>query len=616
MADVTGTQDSDILDAADGVTEGNDFILGLGGDDTIFGLGGDDSILGGAGADSIDGGDGIDLVSYIDSTSSVAVSLISGGVGGTANGDILVGIETIFGSNFDDLLGGDGNANTLVGFVGRDFLRGFGGNDFLSGNEGDDVIEGGDGFDSLRGGPDADRIDGGAASDDLLGEEGDDILTGGGGFDFLIGGEGSDNIDGGEGEDRAGYLLSGASIAVNLATGTVSGGDAQGDTLTGVEDVEGSQFSDRIAGDANANILFGRFGEDTLNGGGGADTLLGDSDDDVLTGGAGADRLDGGAGVDRASYAGSSAAVTVNLALGTGLGGQAAGDRLISIEELTGSSFDDVLTGSGGNDTLRGGSGNDLLFGNGGADVLNGGAGIDRVEYSSVSAGVTINLALGTASGDDANGDILAGIENVTGSIFNDVLTGNSGANFLGGLLGNDSLLGSGGIDRLQGGDGNDALNGGAGADALNGGTGIDRALYSGSNAAVTVNLALGTGSGGHAQGDTLAGIENVNGSSFNDVLAGNGAANALAGLAGNDILNGGFGADRFRYPAALFGKDTIQGFQNGIDKIDLRGSGLTFASFTETQVGADTVLTLTAAHTITLKAINAALIDAGDFLA
>src|SRR5215475_3181994 len=103
MAIVRGTDAGEIIDMMDGVTNGADTIYGFGGDDAIFGLGGDDSLIGGVGADSLNGGDGNDTAFYWDSTAAVLVSLGSGGaagtgLGGTAQGDRLVGIENLSGS--------------------------------------------------------------------------------------------------------------------------------------------------------------------------------------------------------------------------------------------------------------------------------------------------------------------------------------------------------------------------------------------------------------------------------------------------------------------------------------------------------------------------------------
>ncbi|MGO6689611.1 RTX toxin, partial [Rhizobium leguminosarum] len=123
---------------------------------------------------------------------------------------------------------------------------------------------------------------------------------------------------------------------------------------------------------------------------GGNETFKGLGGSDVLKGGAGADVLDGGTGNDTASYAGSTA-VNVNLATGAATGGHATGDKFVSIENLTGSSYNDVLTGNSGSnvldggagaDKLNGGLGNDKLFGKAGADILTGGGGGDTFVFN------------------------------------------------------------------------------------------------------------------------------------------------------------------------------------------------------------------------------------------
>jgi Ca2+-binding RTX toxin-like protein len=140
-------------------------------------------------------------------------------------------------------------------------------------------------------------------------------------------------------------------VTVNLATGTGSGGDAQGDTLIGIENLTGSnQGSDSLVGNVGAN---------TLSGWGGGD---------VLRGGAGADRLDGGGGSDTASYYTGTTAVTVNLTAGTGSGGDAQGDVLVSIENVTGSTSADQITGNAVANAMNGWAGQDVLRGGGGAD--------------------------------------------------------------------------------------------------------------------------------------------------------------------------------------------------------------------------------------------------------
>src|SRR5207344_2206657 len=188
--------------------------------------------------------------------------------------------------------------------------------------------------------------------------------------------------------------------------------------------------------------LFSETNMANITGTNASEPLNGTASDDVIAGLGGADSLDGGGGIDTASYAASLSGVNVSLALGTGLGGDAEGDTLVNFENLKGSAFDDTLEGNGGNNTLTGGAGN------------------DTVSYANASAGVTVSLAIQdgvTAQNSIGAGtDILSGFENVTGSDFNDTLTGDGLANILTGNDGNDTLNGAAGADTMLGGLGND----------------------------------------------------------------------------------------------------------------------------------------------------------------
>ena len=431
------------------------------------------------------------------------------------------------------------------------------------------TVTGGNGNDSLVGTGSADKIYGYDGDDQLFGGAGNDSLYGGNDDDTLQGGAGRDSLDGGSGIDTADYSTSGAGVSVNLGTGAASGGDAAGDRFKSIENLIGSDYADTLTGTSGSNTLAGGAGNDQLYGGSGSDVLYGGDGDDTLNGGADADTLDGGAGNDLLDYAASSAAVQVNLANGTAAGGDAAGDSFTNIEGLIGSAYNDVLTGNSGANTIYGGGGNDTISGGAGADYLDGGGSSgDLVDYSASSAGVSVNLAIGVASGGDAAGDTLVGFNNITGSNLNDTLVGNANANQLYGGDGNDSLDGGAGNDLLYGGAGNDTLKGGAGADRLEGGAGIDLADYSGSSSGVNVTV-NGTGSGGDAAGDTLTGIENLQGSSYNDTLTGDDGNNYLYGGAGNDALYGGIGDDTL---AGGAGADTLNGGE-GMDFVDYSAS-------------------------------------------
>jgi Ca2+-binding RTX toxin-like protein len=174
MTNQTGTSGNDTLKGGGG----DDLISGMAGNDKLYGGDGSDFLEGGAGADMLNGGSGIDVASYLNSSSGVAVSLLSGtGSAGDAEGDQLVGIEGVYGSRYDDKLWGDDNGNALWGDGGNDTLKGYGGNDSLFGHGDDDTLFGMDGNDVLRGGEGDDTINGGMGQDGLFGEAGADMFV-------------------------------------------------------------------------------------------------------------------------------------------------------------------------------------------------------------------------------------------------------------------------------------------------------------------------------------------------------------------------------------------------------------------------------------------------------
>lgn len=498
---VSGTELDDVLTG----DAGDNRLDGLGGNDRLSGLAGADILVGGAGADILDGGDGVsDLASYYRSAAGVTVNLASHtAAGGEAQGDTLTGIEDLEGSGFNDTLTGDAGSNWLYGLASKDTLRGGDGNDLLNGGAGADILDGGNGSnaasyaDSVRnvaidlvlgrgtygdadgdtltrianvvGSDFNDEINGNDANNNLYGGAGNDVLAGRAGDDFLEGGAGADRLYGGTGFNMASYQSSAAAVSVNLATHAATGGDAQGDQLSQITDLEGSDFNDTLTGDSTGNWLYGNGGADRLSGGDGGD---------VLIGGAGADWLDGGSGFDSASYEASLKGVYVNLSSGSGAYGDATGDRLTSISDVFGSDFADTVRGEGGENWLYGGAGADILMGEGGDDRLTGGAGADTLygggggdfdvaSYAGSAAAVTVNLATGAAAGGDAQGDRLYQIPHLIGSDFADTLTGAGGRNELYGGEGRDWLIGGAGDDVLQGGAGGDALVGGAGSDVF-----------------------------------------------------------------------------------------------------------------------------------------------------
>jgi len=171
--------------------------------------------------------------------------------------------------------------------------------------------------------------------------------------------------------------------------------------------------------------------------------------DDILDGGPGGDQLNGGPGFNYASYQDATAAVTANLAAPGGNTGDAAGDTYAQIQGLIGSDFADTLIGDTNVNTLRGGKGGDVLVG-GGAPV----GSFDTVDYSDVTAGVTVNLLDPTKNADAGKDDYAKGdtypagdIAGLIGSNFSDTLVGNNLGDTIDGGKGNDTLTGGTGFD-------------------------------------------------------------------------------------------------------------------------------------------------------------------------
>ena len=338
---------------------------------TISGTSGEDRLRALAGAELPDGGTGRDLVTYMDSTAAVAVKLATGlGYGGYAEGDWLISIENLTGSIFNDRLSGDDRSNVLKGGAGDDALGGNGGNDRLLGGDGNDHLTGGSGADTLIGGDGDDWIHyydspaavtvslqthkgsgghaegdsinsvenihgsrhddvltGNAADNLIYGDSGNDTLRGRDGNDVLRGGVGADVLNGGRGIDWASYADARDGVVVDLAAGTGSHGEALGDRLVAIENLQGSAHNDVLTGDGGANVLTGGNGYDTLHGEGGNDRLDGGRHKDFLTGGDGEDKILGGSG-------------------------------------------DDLIDGGTGRDVIKGGAGDDIIYGGPDPDVI------------------------------------------------------------------------------------------------------------------------------------------------------------------------------------------------------------------------------------------------------
>jgi Ca2+-binding RTX toxin-like protein len=559
---------------------GNDSISGDAGNDSLSGGDGNDTLFGGEGVDTLDGGDGVDVASVViggtigqtyrpsDFSAPGGVTLANGGIVRNIEAVDLTagsGDDTFILTASDPLVGGfrgAGGVDTVVfnfaaatgdyrfapwaingpnassmGFfdIERITVNAGAGNDELSGGALADTLNGGLGNDSINGGDGNDIADGGAGLDRLFGGAGADSLNGGDGDDTMDGGGGLDTLDGGAGFDTAsiswtgpagvslslvdlaapsGFVAPSGAVYRNFETASIAGGEGD-DTLT---------------------IAFPFTGGGGFFGGGGTDTLI----------------------VDMSASQAQGQGFT--LSSGWFAGPNSEAFRLEEIERVRflAGAGDDMLFGRVGNDTLSGGAGfdrltgfdgDDVLDGGAGQDELTGGAGLDVASYASATGAVTVSVAITTAQDTGGGGiDTLSQIEGLIGSDFNDLLTGDGGANL------------------LDGGAGLDTLNGGAGNDTYGIDTTADVIIDTGGNDTiltqfVNVNIANFAG----MENITLAGSANGDaiGDAIGNVLTGNAGANQIFGFAGNDTLNGGAGVD------SIYGgadNDTL----NGNDGIDL----------------------------------------------
>jgi Ca2+-binding RTX toxin-like protein len=487
---------------------------GGGGNDTLIGGNGDDLIGGGPGADVIAGGLGIDTVNYLSSALGVGVNLATGlGSGGDATGDVLSGIEKVFGSNQGDLLTGSDGANSLFGFSGNDVLDGGGGDDFVNGGPGNDVAflgagndvfewDQGDANDTVEGQDGVDRLDFNsinvAENVDISADSGrvrltrdvDSVTMDLKGVELIhlrvLGG--ADNVVindlGGTDGVRAG-------VHVDLA-GAAGGGDGSVDTVT----VNGAASNEIMTVFSSAGII-------GVNGASAPVAIFNAESGDqlVVHGGAGNDTIDAS-----------------SLPLGT-----------ITLT-LDGGAGDDMLFGGQGSEHLFGGLGSDVLNGGIGADIMAGGAGNDAYIVDNAGDMVVENAGEGTDTlFSTANIALSANVENL-------VLQG--GADLQG--FGNDLA------NAILGNTGNNLIDGGAGADAMTGGRGDD--VYFVDNAGDIVIESTGQGNDAvfAAINYTLAAnVETLVMQGGADLQGfGNSLANSIFGNTGNNLIDGGAGAD------------------------------------------------------------------------
>jgi Ca2+-binding RTX toxin-like protein len=605
----------------------DNIIIGGSGADTLDGAAGSDTLVGGAGGDIyiVNAGDVVIENPNTNGVDEVRTALAS----------------IVLADNVENLTYTGSGAFSAIGNASNNLITGGAGNDTLDGTasttgSGDDTLVGGAGNDlyildvltpavvieQSGGGVDEVRLRGdstqyaltytlaaevenmtylGTSNFTGTGNALANVITGGSGNDTLSGGAGADTLIGGAGDDTytvdaAGDVVTeNAGGGIDLVRATASsytlGANIENLTYTGNGSFSGT-------GNALANTITGRNGNDTLDGGLGIDTLIGGTGNDTYV----IDTLDdvmvenAGAGTDTVRTTLASFTLGTNFENLTYNGtGNFTGFGSAVNNVLTGAAGNDTLDGGAGNDTLVGGAGNDVFIVDSASDVITEGtgAGIDEVRTSIASYTLAANVENLTFMGTgDFTGTGSAVANVITAGAGNDTLNGAAGSDTLIGGLGNDVYLvdtagdvvtetaGQGfdevrasasyalgaNIERLiytgtgafagtgnaldnevVGASGNDTLDGGAGADTLTGGTGND--VYVVDSTSDVLVEAAGAGTDevrttltSFALANDFENLTFVGTGSFLGV--GNSVANVITGASGNDILDGGAGND------------------------------------------------------------------------
>ena len=635
---IRGSSVNDVITAQ----SGNNFLFGLDGNDTLIGGAGNDYLDGGPGVDTMTGGDGNDIYT-VDNPADQVIEQANGGydtVYAHASFGLPANVEqinvygsgiTATGNDLGNTLYGDGNfATTLNGMAGADYI--------VAGRNND-------------------TLNGGADNDSLYGGAGNDVLNGGTGNDLLNGGTGFDTAD---------YSGDTTARVINLIAGTAASA-TETDTLVSIEHVIGGSGNDTIF--AARGVSFAQpaliksaathnFSVDTAVDLDGwfrikSDATVANSATvphaTVNASTVGESEFYAFSVVDpgdvvtiQASSTGAAFTPYVSIfsADGTRLAAQAmpsgsttlsytfaaSGEYIIEVQDSTPNANGDHNPVPAGdaytlqvsltnevNQWLEGGSGNDTLVANTGWERLDGGAGVDTVSFASLGFGVNANLATGVASG--ANGHYqLIGVENLTGTKYADVLTGDANANVLrdGGGTGADTMIGGAGNDTYYVGNSADTV-----IEAAGGGTN-DQIVF-------TVGGALGTLAGvtgverfvlsslGNSLTLTDGNFTNVTGSHVvviggagNDTVDASGlsAANTVdvTGGGGTDALKGGAGNDTFRFNVGdLTGADVVQG-GGGTDTLAFLNAGTVAAASLAGVSGIEQVALAAGTNSVTLN--------------
>ncbi|MEO9516369.1 MAG: calcium-binding protein [Paracoccaceae bacterium] len=438
---------------------GDDLIFGLFGDDKIKGDGGDDTVFGGVGHDTLEGGEGVDA--------------LYGGIGD----DVIVGNtgnDQMFGGLGDDMLvwnNGDGS-DLMIGGTGYDQVQVNFNTDLVNDDlQNSDVAE----YSVTEEGVQFARIEVNNQTErglfqlDIRETEVLETNFGGGEDTAVIKDDVLDKIeldlDGGAGIDTLDASQASAGIDVNLAKGKLDDSTAKN-----FENVIGTEFDDVIKGDAKDNVVSGLGGEDLIRGQAGDDTLVGGKGDDKVFGGKGDDNLvwnngdgsdlmNGGSGYDQVQVNFDTDLVNDDLQNKdvaefsvTNKGVQFA--RIEVNDQTEAGLFQLDIRKTETLETNFGDGDDTAVITDTVLDEitlnLDGGEGIDLLDLSQAANGVDVNLGTGVldnAAYPLAEASSAINFENVTGTAFNDKITGDDQDNVIRGGAGNDVMAGGEGAD-------------------------------------------------------------------------------------------------------------------------------------------------------------------------
>jgi len=571
---------------------GNDVVLGNLADNTIYGNAGNDILFGGGGSDILVGGKGNDTL--VGSFNGITADMVQGGYITGELGDMwnyhttgsLPG-ET---DTADYSASRTGNAGMTIGIIvdlwlhsGQVTNDGFGDTDTLVG------------INEIIGTSKSDQFTGGRTAVTFFGEGGaDTFIAAGANGETYHGGDDVDIIDlsgltnrgtRAVGSEQFHYVTA---LGSGTVDGSVLGGSATAFTIKSIEDVKGSNFTDRIDGNGEVNKLWGNAGNDILFGFDGDDFLYGGLNDDRLVGGKGADYLDGGEGTkNKAIYFwDATTGVEVNLITGTGKGGDAEGDTLVSIQEVDGTNYKDIIHLSNspwgytwtysGDDEVYGGTTKNGVFDN----LIYTREGSDRFYYQ--AGKVTYHGGTDTIGGIDTVDLSLT----TDGYLFkaintNMLITRNDLQNYQQiSAYETEVFIGSGGADTFQTGipsyTSGMTFDGGAGRDTLD----LSQ-TYLATGSATGIRIDVANGVAQTSGGVRLANITNIEkfiGTAVNDTFVGTTTENWFEGGKGLDTLWAGAGIDHFDGGLHYFDNrvQDVVNYQNSNAAVfvDLRSTG------------------------------------------